>query len=565
MSADLLILIGGIGLFLYGMEALTAELRAIATDRARVVLGALAARPAAGFAAGIGVTALVQSSSATAVMVLGLVGAGALSFPQALPVILGANVGTTFTGWMVMTLGVKVDLGLLAYPALALGALGRLLARGALARAAGVLAGLALIFLALSLMKEGMSAFDDILGPDRMPDDDWRGRLALMGLGILATVVTQSSSAGVATAIVLLAHGHVGFAQAAAMIIGMSVGTTFTGVLASVGGTVAMRRAALAHLGMNLVQGVVALALLDAVARFVALGVRVQDASLALVLFHTGYALAGALVFLPFTGAVARLVSRVIADAPDPVARWLDRRFLSDPAAALDMAHGALRQHTASLCAVLGRRLAPGARPAEQLPPDAVLDRVAGWTAQIALSQGDPNQTARFAAMMSLIDHLRRLGHRATQAERLAVALFDPRLRREALALGAILRRVADICADQTEPGGDALSAAPTPTAERARRLMRLQAIAARGTDRLARRERRLRRDLMAVPAATQRLFALTDSARWLRRSHDHMTRIIDLLLRAEATTAPGQFDPDAPAPPPSAASATAPDTPPAT
>lgn len=530
IPTELFFLLGGVGLFLYGMQALTGELKVMASDQARAAIRRFAGRPASGMVAGAAVTALIQSSSATMVMTLGFVGAGILSFSQSLGIILGANIGTTFTGWMVMLLGVKINLGTLAFPVLFAAGLVRVLTSGAAARLAGVVAGLCLIFIGIDLMKEGMGVFDGLLSPENLPTDTLWGRLQLLVLGVGVTVVTQSSSAGVAAAIVLLSEGHVSFTQAAALVIGMTVGTTLTGVLASLGGNIAMRRTALAHLIFNLTQGLVALSLLDLVVRAMAAGATLGDATLALVLFHTGFAVAGALVFLPFVGVFARLVERLVPQKPLAIEQELDPRFLSDPSAALDIALSSARRQIASMFRQLGGQLAPGPRPAGA--PDlkdltANADALGLFVSQIALPEKDPLRQERYGEMMALLDHMRRLINRAGQGGRLTVAVYEPMLRREALYFGAILRRVAQLEAGLVP--GDAQKARDDAAA-----LAGLHARLTRAQARLGRREERLRRRVLSTRAAPPRLFAITDAMRWLRRSNDHAERVLFHLLAAE-------------------------------
>jgi phosphate:Na+ symporter len=514
-------LLGGIGLFLFGMHQLTGDLRLMASDSARGALRRFAGRPWSAFLTGAGVTALIQSSSATMVMVLGFVGAGFLSLTQALGLILGANVGTTLTGWAVMLLGVKVSLGTLAFPALFAAALLRVVGRGAWARGAGVVAGLALVLIGIDLMKAGMEAAQGILGPGTLPADTLGGRLMLLGLGAAVTLVTQSSSAGVAAAIVLVAGGHASFTQAAALVIGMSVGTTFTGILASVGGTTDMRRAAVAHLVFNLTQGLVALALLDGIARL--MPDDPGDGPLALVMFHTAFALAGALVFLPVLSRVASLVAWLVPDRPSALAQELDRRFLADPSAALDLALAATRRRVVVLFGALGAALS-GRPPPDGFDPAALgaeAEAIGQYLTEIAIPDSDALRARRVAELLAVLDHLRRLAHRAGQAARISVARIEPVTRREACLLGATLGQVAAAEAALPGPGGDA------PLRRGHARLDRMAA-------RLERREAGLRRQVLGSGAASPRLFAITDALRWLRRSTAHGERVLHHLAAAE-------------------------------
>ncbi len=545
MPNELIVLLGGVGLFLYGMHALTQELRVLLSEGAREALRRYAGRPVGGILAGAGVTALIQSSTATIVMTLGFVGAGILSFGQSLGIVLGANIGTTFTGWMVMLFGIKISLGTIAYPVLFVAGLLKILADGRAARAGGVVAALCLIFIGIDLMKDGMGLFDGFLDHETLPADTLWGRVQLLLLGVAVTVITQSSSAGVAAAIVLLSAGHVNFAQAAAMVIGMTVGTTFTGILASLGGSVAMRRTALANLAFNLVKGVVALLLLDLIMRLFAASPWGGSPTLALVLFHTGFTVAGALLFLPIIEPFGRAIERLVPDRPEAPAALLDRRFQADPPAALDMVLAQARRQMGQLLDYLGEALAPGPRRSDLAFDSPAftedMDRLIAYLAQIPRPEGDQRQLQRFGELMALTDHLRRLGLRAGQGGRLTVALYEPLLRREALYLGAVLRRVGHAL-PEAEPGDViARDARDRTLAALDRRLVRSQA-------RLNRREDRLRRRILVTRAAPPRLFALTDALRWLRRSNAHAERLLAHLRAAEAQAERRPVPPDEPA-----------------
>lgn len=532
MPNELILLLGGVGLFLYGMHALTQELRVLLSEGARDALRRHAGRPASGMIAGAAVTALIQSSTATIVMTLGFVGAGILSFGQSLGIVLGANIGTTFTGWMVMLFGVKVSLGTVAYPVLFVAGLLKILGRGRAARLGGMLAALCLIFIGIDLMKDGMGLFDGLLSRETLPADTLWGRVQLLLLGVAITVVTQSSSAGVAAAIVMLAAGHVTFPQAAAMVIGMTVGTTFTGILASLGGPVAMKRTALANLAFNLVKGVVALLLLDLIMRLFAETPWVRDPTLALVVFHTGFTVMGALLFLPIVGPFGRAIERLVPDRPETPAAVLDPRYQADPPAALDMVLSQARRQMVTLVGFLGEALSPGPRRPDLAFDAAVftqdMDRLIAYLAQIPLPEGNTRQLQRYGELMALTDHLRRLGFRAGQGNRLTVALYEPLLRREARHLGAVLRRIAHAL-PEAEPGDViARKARDDALAALDKRLVRTLA-------RLNRREDRLRRRILSTKAAPPRLFALTDALRWLRRTTTHAERMLAHLRAAEA------------------------------
>ncbi|MFP5380591.1 MAG: Na/Pi symporter, partial [Vicinamibacteria bacterium] len=178
--------------------------------------------------AGAGITALVQSSSATTLATIGFVSAGLLSLPNAIGVVIGANIGTTATGWLVSLLGLKLSIGKIAMPLIGVGALLRLLARERLAQAGLALAGFGVIFVGIDALQAGMAALAGRVDPAQFPVAGLAGRLLLVLLGVLMTVIMQSSSAAVATTLTALSGGAITLDQAAALVIGQNVGTTVT-------------------------------------------------------------------------------------------------------------------------------------------------------------------------------------------------------------------------------------------------------------------------------------------------------------------------------------------------
>jgi phosphate:Na+ symporter len=506
MTGGILGFLGGIGLFQFGMETMTAALRELAGERLRLWLLRMTRTPLRGVMTGAAITAAVQSSSAVTVMAIGFVGAGLLGFTQSLGVLYGANIGTTVTGWIVAMVGVKLQLGTMALPVLFVAALGGILGEGRLARWSRMLAGLSLLFIGLDLMQAAMAGMEGLITPDILPGNGWGGRLALVLLGLGLTAVMQSSSAAVALTLVLLDGGAISFAQGAALVIGMNVGTTLTGILASVGGGVEMRRTAVANLLFNVVSAVVAFPLLDLIAPALhgtALG---RDDQTALVLFHTGFNVIGTLVFLPLTGAFARLVMKLVPDRPATLAMALDPGLLSDPGTALDAAARTAGAMAEAAGAALGAALAApdrrDLRPLAALPGqmDPARQQLERWLSQLRIPRDRPVELQRMAALMHLTDHLARLSARTREAERIAHLADSPRLARPARAVAAALRR-------RLRP-------------DQARRLVeRVQVFA-----RQHRRGAMLREHAGMIDLPD--VFRETDALRWLDRVADHAERI---------------------------------------
>lgn len=339
----------------------------------------------------------------------------------------------------------------------------------------------------------------------------------------------RSCSAGVATALVLIAAGTISLPQAAALIVGMDIGTTFTGLLATVGGSRAMRRTGVAHLPFNPLTAALAFAVLGP-ATALALAATGCDAQTALVLFHTGFNAAGVALVLPFAGAFARAVEPLVPDRAEALTAALSPALLADPGAALDAAATAAGAIAGSLFAGVAAALSPGAGPAgAAAAADAAaapLETLDAWLGKLAVPGDNAQALARHSALLHQADHLRRLRRRALQEGRAAAVMGKRRLARFGRVLGAALARVA-------------VGEAP----ERARaRLERLGRAVAVHEARL-RRDLAIRADLRGMPPA--RLYALSDGIRWLRRTAAHAERILHYRPAAgagtpAAATAPG-------------------------
>lgn len=522
MTGGILGFLGGIGLFLFGMETMTAALRALAGEGLRQWLLKMTKTPLRGVLTGAGITAVVQSSTAVTVMTIGFVGAGVMGFTQSLGVLYGANVGTTVTGWIVMLVGVKLKLGMLALPALFVAAMMGILGEGTLARTGRMLAGLSLMFIGLDLMQTSAAGFEGIITPDKLPGEGWLGRLALAGIGFGVVAVIQSSSAGLTMALVLLGSGAISFGQAAAIVIGMNFGTTLTGFLASLGGGRAMLRAAVANLLFNLGTGLLVFPFLGALAPLLHQMATGTDDQTALVLFHTGYNLLGAAVFLPLTPAFAALIGWLVPDRPVTLATALDPPLLSEPGTALDAAAQTANAIARDIGAALQSALHPapgGARLADTAALDSLPDRVQPalaaleqWLTRINLPADRAEEQARMAALMHMTDHLARLTVRMQDRKRIGFIARTPRLSRPARALAALLAR-------------------PPKSGQADRLAARIRGFALR-----QRRGALLRQHQGQIAPAE--VFRQTDALRWLDRVADHAERIALYGARASSSGA---------------------------
>lgn len=331
----LLTLLGGVGIFLVGMTLLTEGLRVAAGAALRQILARFTRNRFSAVASGALVTGLTQSSSATTLATIGFVSAGLMTFQQALGVIFGANVGTTSTGWLVSTVGLKVDITMLAFPLIGAGAVVMLLGNGARAAIARAVVGFGLIFVGIDFLQDGMTSLADDLDPGTFQGQTLQGRILLVLLGVAMTVLMQSSSAAVATTLAALDAGAIDLNEGAALVIGQNLGTTVTAGIAAIGASLSARRTALAHVLFNALTGVVALSALPIfvdVSQEVAEG----DPAISLAAFHTLFNVAGVVILLPVTRQFSRLVERLLPEREPDLVSHLDDTVLDVPHIAID-------------------------------------------------------------------------------------------------------------------------------------------------------------------------------------------------------------------------------------
>lgn len=424
MTADMLRAIGGLGLFLVGMQMLSGGLQSLAADRLRQILRGSTSSTVRGAVAGAVVTAMVQSSSATTVATVGFVSAGLMTFQHSLGIIFGANLGSTVTGWLVAVFGFKLEIGTVLMPAILAGVLANMFAKSQLKWAGWAIAGLGVLFVGIDLLKGGMVMFGDVLSPERFPGDTVAGRFQLVILGVVVTVVTQSSGAGVASALAALLVGAISFSQAAALVIGMNVGTTFTAIFATIGGSTAAKRTGVAHLVYNVLTGTVAFAFLSPLGWLVEgklIGSGLINPEIALVAFHTAFNGLVLVAMLFATPAFARLIIRLLPERGSDLARRLDDRLLVDPKAALDASFATVRDIADYLYGKLADRLSGRTGHVAAATDDrltaatnAARDFVEAVRADPATDDQDSQRD-----LLHALDHLDRLHHRLTQANRL--------------------------------------------------------------------------------------------------------------------------------------------------
>ena len=505
------------------MIIMTEGLQTLAGDAMRKALVRFTHTPLSGAITGAVSTAILQSSSATTVAVVGFVGAGLMGFPESLGIIFGANIGTTLKGWVVATLGLQFQLGTLLLPLVFVGAFMRLFLRGRKAAAGYALAGFAIIFVGIDLLQQGMSGMEGLVSPASFPADTWLGRLQLLLLGLSATLITQSSSAGVATALTAVYTGAINFQQAAALVIGMDVGTTVTAAMATIGGGIGARRAGFSHVIYNGFTGIGALLLITPFSvlwESLSPGGLIRHAEIALVAFHTTFNLLGVAIVLPFTSRFARLVERLFPENLPAYLQQLDLSLLQQPSVALTQAQIALSHEFITLLHHIAAVLDTNdAHPRAQLQRvQTALEKIHNYVDFIHVREMAGSDWERLVALIHALDHMLRLHERCNEEEYRAKIARDNQAFAEqrAIILSTIARMV-----DEVEKGNW------TTTAQLAEQMHR----------RLRENEGGYRQRIISqmgtgeidIPTGTRQLQAI----RWLRRVSHHTARVSEYVAQS--------------------------------
>jgi len=447
LTGEILTTLGGLGLFLLGMVVMTEGLKAMAGEALHSWLTRFTSSPSSGALTGTVATAVLQSSSATTVTTVGFVAAGLLTFPQALGIIFGANLGTTVTGWMVAVFGFKLKISAAALPVVFTGAMLRTFGRGHWRDLGNAISGFGVIFLGIGFMQDGMGTFEGAVTPESFPSDTLAGRLLLVGLGVVITLVTRSSSAGVAMSMTALSVGAINFHQAAAMVIGMDVGTTLTAVLAAIGSSQAARRTGFSHTIFNVFTAAGALILLSPYVWALEAwkpGVVAASPELSLVGFHTLFNLVALLVGLPLANPFVRLIEKLVPDRRASLTHRLDESLLAEPAAAIAALEATLRDEFDYLLDWTGGVLLSGQTPLE-MPVTVVYQDLLDTRDYLDLlnAAGEKRRyQPKIGSAIHALDHMQRMYWRLRQADRIGALTRDETLKPEVIEFRTVCAEI---------------------------------------------------------------------------------------------------------------------------
>ncbi|MDR1804018.1 MAG: Na/Pi cotransporter family protein [Treponema sp.] len=321
----LLNILGGLCLFLYGMKVMSDGIQQGAGDRLRRALNFMTINRFAGVLTGFVVTGIVQSSSAVTVMVVSFVNAGLLTLTQSIGVIMGANIGTTVTAWIVSLVGFSLQLSAVALPAVGIGFVCRIV-KWKYRTMGEMILGFGLLFFGLDFLTKSMPAIGDSFNFIASISD--RGFLSIfigMCAGLVMTLLIHSSSASTAITLTMAYNGMIGYEMAAAMVLGANIGTTIDAALAAIGTKTAARQAALVHVLFNVIGTCWALPLIGpllALVNIITPGTMTgmsNDPAIPthLAMLHTVFNSINTILFLPFVKQFAALVSFIIKDKKD--------------------------------------------------------------------------------------------------------------------------------------------------------------------------------------------------------------------------------------------------------
>ncbi len=335
VSLDLWKLLAGLSIFLYGMFLLEDSIKAMSGKAFRRMIRYYTNGRLRSIGSGSFITAILQSSSAVSLMVLAFVGAGVMTMENGIGVMMGANIGTTFTSWIVAVFGFKLKIESFALPLIAGGGLIFIVfgSSSKLFQGSRLLIGFGFLFLGLAFMKTSVEDYAQHIDLSAIAD---YGLWLYLLFGIVITALMQSSSASIAIVLTGLNSGLIDFETSVAMVIGANVGTTVTVLLGSIGGSQSKKRVSISHLIFNLGTGIIAFAALQPLAWMVAQFIDITtNAVMALALFHTLFNFIGVVVFFPFIGILARFLIRIFPDRKEILTVYLTDTTIEVPEAAI--------------------------------------------------------------------------------------------------------------------------------------------------------------------------------------------------------------------------------------
>ena len=425
-----LVLIGGIGTFLYGLRIMSSGLQKVAGDRLRAILGGLTRNRFSGVFSGFLITCAIQSSSATTVLVVSFANAGLLSLFQCMGLIMGANIGTTVTGWLVALLGFKIQITAFALPVIGIGFPLSLINSDRAKQISEVLVGFGLLFLGLKFLKDGVpdiGAHPEALAwVQDLTQYGFGSTLLFILLGTGLTVVVQSSSATMAITLTMAAKGWIAYEDAAAMVLGENLGTTITATLASIGANRNAKRAAFFHSTFNIIGVLWIVPLMPWVLGLIEDNLHANIAT-RLAAFHTIFNVTNTFLLVWFAPQLENFVlwafpRRAAETGEETHLRFLETGLLSTPELATHEARRALKQMVAVCGEAFAKLIEVYGSPEKKLGPvieeikslevqtDEMEEEIVDFCSQLARAGSSPRVGRDVAVYLELANDIERIG-----------------------------------------------------------------------------------------------------------------------------------------------------------
>jgi len=351
---DILELIGSLGLFLFGMKVMSDALLRLAGNKMRSILATMTSNRFLGIITGFLITSVIQSSSATTLMVVSFSNASLLTLPEAISVIMGANIGTTITAWLITLLGFKVSMSSIALPLVGFGFLFTFSKKDNTKNWGEFIIGFAILFIGLQFLKDAMPDINEnpqiLEFLSRYTSAGFWSVLLFLFIGTILTLIIQSSSATMALTLIMTAQGWIPFELAAAMVLGENIGTTITANIAAIVGNFQAKRTARAHFIFNVLGVIWMLAVFYPFLQMISWAVQKLGSGspfmsaaaipVAISLFHTVFNVLNTFLLVWFIKPIARLVEKMVPEKLDPKKaieepKYLDKKMLKYPETAI--------------------------------------------------------------------------------------------------------------------------------------------------------------------------------------------------------------------------------------
>ncbi len=446
---DVLLILGGLGVFLYGLRILSQGLQKVAGTRLRATLAYITQNRFSGVLSGFLITTAIQSSSATTVMIVSFANAGLLTLQQAIGPVMGANIGTTVTGWLVSLLGFKVKISAFALPVIGLGVPLSFFGNEKSKQWSEVLVGFGLLFLGLKFLKDGVPDLkhnpEQLAWLQEWANHGFASILLFILIGTILTIVVQSSSATMAITLTMAAAGWIGFDVAAAMVLGENLGTTITANLAALGANRTAKRVALSHTFFNVI-GVLWVTpliypFMDLVDWLVP-GTPLESPTTHLAAFHSTFNIVNTTLLIGFVRVLHDVVMKILPIRDDehqegPKLKHLSTSLLETPSLALEEVRRELQVMLSIVSGMFTEVATVLVQPREKLGAlvdhikktetevDALEDAIVEFCTDLAQAGINHRQAAELTRTLDLAGDIERMADHCTNLVLLAQRRYD--------------------------------------------------------------------------------------------------------------------------------------------